>query len=403
METIKGTIVKKGRKYFQVKLDTTRNDYLHKVLINEVSKSLKPGDSFELDVQENWANSYRTGKRYIESYTPVSPEEGKQAEIERWTEYCRDALHKGYTYRKGMAKLEEIGAKKELQELAELKEELDYQDALQRFSNWCRKDVFADELWDRIHKKGRKKDIERIEKEYWEMQERMAERSKGKTQEETEEKPEETPVKSRTFPDHFVYDHGLCTGAFFQENGHLYRILDLSPRLSAWEEYGEDAMSFGILSDYFYIAKVKDVTEAKDEQTEAYRSHLRDIKDYEKKKEALENAEADIKKVCEKGRRIPEGTEWDSIRPVASRDVLKDTSNVYGHGEMLFESRGELWYITCNTADGDDWRVNSVSGIGYGYEVPIDEEIRKLMDVYRAARKKSNDARDKMEEYRFPD
>lgn len=105
---ISGTVVKKGRKYFQVRLSTTQSNYLHKIVINSINKEWKVGDTFQCVGIPTWDYAYGSGKPYISFYTPVNAEDVRKDEIDRWMGYVKEAYKKGYVYEKGVAKLLEL-------------------------------------------------------------------------------------------------------------------------------------------------------------------------------------------------------------------------------------------------------------------------------------------------------
>lgn len=384
-EKITGVVVKKGRKYFQVKLDKTKNDYLHKVAINDVSKSWKVGDRFSVSAIPKWDVSYNTQKWYISLYTPVSEEAINSAEIDRWMGYVKEAFRKGYIYTKGVDKLRELGATKELAEVQELKVELTYRKTLEKFVDYLTLyNKFLSDEWDKIHKSGRKEDIQKAEKVYNEyLEKKNAE--KAEKQKKEEERKALGYQDGIILDDRFVYQHCLHEGSYYEKNGRIYKVLKLSNRKSAEREYGGDAMSFGILSDYFYKANVRDVTDLDDKEVHEYKQYLEDKKKLAELSTLYQKKENTLKKAIARNAKLKCGTKWVDIHPQETVD-LKNTRDIYGHGEYLFVSNGRIYWVICNHADGDFWDVNTVDGWGYGYSLKATDANMKLVDAYEKAK-----------------
>ena len=394
-DKISGKVVKKGRKYFQVKLDTTKNDYLHKVVINEVNKDWKVGEDFSVLAIPKWDSSYNSGKWYISQYTPVSQEEVDKEEIDRWMGYVEKAYNNGYIYKKGVDKLRELGAKKELAKIRVMENELAHQRVLDRFVDYCTLyGKFLPNEWKEIHESGREKDIERAEKAYNEYLEKEN-AEKVEKQRKEEERRAKGYRDGIILEDDFVARKHVREGSFYEKNGRIYKVLKLSGRRNTERDFGEDGMSFGILSDYYYKANVQDVTDSNTAEVQEFKQYLKDKEKLTELHQIYMKKENTLKKSIERNASLKDGTHWHDIHPEGTMDLIT-TQDIYGHGEFLFVANGRIYWVICNHADGDNWSFNTVDGWGYGYSLKATENNMKLVDNYLKAKEDYEALKSKM-------
>lgn len=62
--------------------------------------------------------------------------------------------------------------------------------------------------------------------------------------------------------------------------------------------------------------------------------------------------------------------------------MLWNTQDIYGGGTKCFVNHDRIYYVIHNTRDGDNWSVNTIAGVGYGYSIPANERNMKLVNEY---------------------
>lgn len=112
MKRIEVEVLKKGRKYFEVKYLDDKS-YPFKLVINSVSECLKVGQKAAMFCE--FETSYWKGHQKSIA-TPLTNEQIKEArgqqrqeEITKWKGYTESAFREGKIYQKGLDKLKELG------------------------------------------------------------------------------------------------------------------------------------------------------------------------------------------------------------------------------------------------------------------------------------------------------
>lgn len=376
---IKGTVIKKGRKYFYVKLDTTQNDYQHKLLINEYSQNLNVGDWFELTAQPTWSEGYRTGKSYISLYTPVDPDSERQEEIARWMGYIQNAYKQGYIYEKGVEKLHELKANKELRKVRRMSADLAIERAVKKFVRYVEEyDKFESESWKYVHEFGSEDDIQKVEKANEDLEKAREEKRQQKIKEEEEKRSKGIFEKVRFGESELCQFHIASKGSIFEMENELYRVTYISQRKRADEDWGQP------WDDYYRLVSYQRVTDAEDSDVIAYKkAKEQEIKQKEKQKRK-EHLENQITKFIQNGIPIEKVKDVSAFMQTANEKPIWNTFNLYGSGEFCFVHQQEIYLVIGHTMDGDTWDANTISGVGYGWHRPLTPEIEHILSEYQA-------------------
>ena len=392
-EKISGVIQKKGRKYFKVVLDKTTNGYQHQVLINDPVKDLQVGDRIETYAMPTWAYGHNTGKPYVALYTPVSVDELNNREIQRWYGYVKEAYANGYIYEKGVEKLEELHATEQLENVKKMRFLLEYNKKLQKALKYCTqyKKIDYDSV-NFVKKYGQKEDIAKLEEAINQMnkeKEQEAEAKRKQAEEKANKKRQEEEqlrkegMKKNWNVDADVIDQwsSYCNGQYFIYKEDVYKILKRSNLKNAEKIYGEDAMSFGFLQPFFYTVDVQKVTDSNDPDVLIFKEIPKTIDKLNKTKHQLLEKQKTLCNTIERGAKIKNYDDYAN-NFTDQAQMLWNTQDIYGGGTKCFVNNGRIYYVIHNTRDGDNWSVNTISGVGYGYSIPANERNMKLVNEY---------------------
>jgi len=141
-------------------------------------------------------------------------------------------------------------------------------------------------------------------------------------------------------------------------NGRVYEAIDSK---YVKEDDGEYS---GCYCDEHFEFKCIDITE-----TEKGKKMLADI----------EAAKAEKAKITEMKKDIQENG-VEAIGDIPEGEIILNTFDNYGNGEMIVKTETEVWYIRNNGADGDDWSRNKIKtggAGGYGWKILIADKKRK--------------------------
>ena len=321
-------ILKKGRKYWAAATDS--KGWACKVVINEVSKDLKPGQIVSLDA-EDVGTKTRWGSTYI--YEPsaiATPEliahQQALADARKWLGYAEGDAAKGWDHSNAISKTLDLDADA-YPEIADRLIALRQKVAKNKAANAAAVKAREEKLGKRVLVKA--DDCPATGKPW-----RMYNRSGGK-------------------------------------------IIVITGYGRKWYLRSEDACCYGMLPDDQWVryAYYRDATPAEiaavEAAEEAARKKAAEKKAREKRINEIENK---IKKAENYAQNVdPKDLEGE---------VLLDTFNIYGGGERIITNDRWLWWIQNNGGDGDNWSMTNVYGGpgtpgGIGWRIPRDEALVK--------------------------
>lgn len=321
-------ILKKGRKYWAAATDP--KGWACKVVINEVSKDLKPGQIVSLDA-EDVGTKTRWGSTYI--YEPsaiATPEliahQQALADARKWLRYAEDDAAKGWDHSNAINKTLDLDA-----------------------------DAYP-EIADRLTA----------------LRQKVAE---NKAANAAAVKAREEKLSKRILVN---ADDCPATGKPWRmHNRSDGKIIVITGYGKKWYLRSEDACCYGMLPDDQWVryAYYRDATPAEIAAVEAAEDAAR--------KKAAEK-EAREKRIYEIENKIKKTENYaQNINPKdLDGEVLLDTFDAYGGGERIIANDRWLWWIQNNGGDGDDWSVTNVYGGpgtpgGIGWRIPRDEALVK--------------------------
>lgn len=328
-------ILKKGRKYWAAATDP--KGWACKVVINEVSKDLKPGQIVSLDA-EDIGTKTRWGSTYI--YEPsaiATPEliahQRKLKEAEKWLGYAEGDAAKGWDHSNAISKTFDLDA-----------------------------DAYP-EIADRLIA----------------LKQKVAE---NKAANAAAVKAREEKLSKRILVN---ADDCPATGKPWRmHNRSDGKIIVITGYGKKWYLRSEDACCYGMLPDDQWVryAYYRDATPAEIAEVEAAEEAAR---------KAAAERKAREKRICEIENKIKKAENYaQNVDPKdLDGEVLLDTFNVYGGGERIIANDRWLWCIQNNGGDGDDWSVTNVPG-GIGWRIPRDEALVKELRGLCHARAEQN-------------
>ena len=328
-------ILKKGRKYWAAATDP--KGWACKVVINEVSKDLKPGQIVSLDA-EDVGTKTRWGSTYI--YEPsaiATPEliahQRKLKEAEKWLGYAEGDAAKGWDHSNAISKTLDLAADA-YPEIADRLATLRQKIAENKAANAAERKAREEKLSKRILVNA--DDCPAIGKPW-----RMHNRSDGK-------------------------------------------IIVITGYGKKWYLRSEDACCYGMLPDDQWVryAYYRDATPAEIAAVEAAEEAARK-KAAEKK--AREKRINEIENKIKKAENYAQNVDPKDL----DGEVLFDTFNIYGGGERIIANDRWLWCVQNNGGDGDDWSATNVPG-GIGWRIPRDEALVKELRGLCHARAEQN-------------
>ena len=313
-------ILKKGRKYWAAATDP--KGWACKVIINEVSKDLKPGQIVSLDA-EDVGTKTRWGSTYI--YEPsaiATPDliahQQALADARKWLRYAEDDAEKGWDHSNAINKTLDLDADA-YPEIADRLTALRQKGAENKAANAAAVKAREEKLSKRILVNA--DDCPATGKPW-----RMHNRSDGK-------------------------------------------IIVITGYGKKWYLRSEDACCYGMLPDDQWVryAYYRDATPAEIAAVEAAEDAAR---------KAAAERKAREKRICEIENKIKKTENYaQNINPKdLDGEVLLDTFDAYGGGERIIANDRWLWCIQNNGGDGDDWSVTNVPG-GIGWRIPRDEVL----------------------------
>ena len=328
-------ILKKGRKYWAAATDP--KGWACKVVINEVSKDLKPGQIVSLDA-EDVGTKTRWGSTYIYEPSAIATDEyiahqSKLKEAEKWLGYAEGDAAKGWDHSNAISKTLDLDA-----------------------------DAYP-EIADRLTALKQKV-------------------TENKAANAAAVKAREEKLSKRILVN---ADDCPATGKpwrMYNRSGG--KIIVITGYGRKWYLRSEDACCYGMLPDDQWVryAYYRDATEDEKAELEAAEEAAR--------KKAAEK-EAREKRICEIENKIKKTENYaQNVDPKdLDGEVLLDTFDIYGGGERIIANDRWLWCVQNNGGDGDDWLATNVYGGpgtpgGIGWRIPRDEalvaELRELAD-----------------------
>ena len=315
-------ILKKGRKYWAAATDP--KGWACKVVINEVSKDLKPGQIVSLDA-EDIGTKTRWGSTYI--YEPsaiATPEliahQQALADARKWLGYAEGDAVKGWDHSNAINKALDLDADA-YPEIADRLTALKQKVTENKAANAAAVKAREEKLGKRVLVNA--DDCPATGKPW-----RMYNRSGGK-------------------------------------------IIVITGYGRKWYLRSEDACCYGMLPDDQWVryAYYRDATPAEIAAVEAAEDAAR---------KAAAEKEAREKRINEIENKIKKAENYaQNVNPKdLEGEVLLDTFNVYGGGERIIANDRWLWCVQNNGGDGDDWSMTNVPG-GIGWRIPRDEALVK--------------------------
>lgn len=393
-----GTIEKKGRKYFYVKN--------HKILLTEEWKTKNVGDKVKLDVMPITKYNAYMRRDILDYYQPLNDETERQLEIDRWFGYVKDTYKKkGYLYKRGIVELQELNAEKELEQIAEWKEEMKEKQIA---------DIFERMQWEFDEGKGfiSKSKIERLqelgaEKELAQipdMQKRIDEVREERYREEIKKQNEKRRAKAEYEKKNNIYHLAIGKHKWYRlpktSDGkeHYFSYFDITYtkegakttenifRLIDKKYMDCDGMSFGAMEEEWYDITAQDVDNSDNETVVKFKEERKRLRIRAEMSTKLYRIKDTITNFARKsGKRFPMGTEYSVIQK--DKKVLWDTRDIYGSGEIvLYDDETLIHIFNCHT-DGDYWAGNNIDEWGDGYSIPMSTEIQSAIDEYLKTKK----------------
>ena len=328
-------ILKKGRKYWAAATDP--KGWACKVVINEVSKDLKPGQIVSLDA-EDVGTKTRWGSTYI--YEPsaiATPEliahQRKLKEVEKWLGYAEGDAAKGWDHSNAINKTLDLDA------------------------------ATYPEIADRLTA----------------LRQKVA---KNKAANAAAVKAREEKLSKRVLVN---ADDCPATGKPWRmHNRSGGKIIVITGYGKKWYQRSEDACCYGMLPDDQWVryAYYRDATPEEIGAVEAAEEAAR---------KAAAEKKAREKRICEIENKIKKAENYaQNVSPKdLDGEVLLDTFNAYGGGELFLATDRWLWYVQNNGGDGDDWSATNVPG-GIGWRIPRDEALVKELRGLCHARAEQN-------------
>lgn len=142
------------------------------------------------------------------------------------------------------------------------------------------------------------------------------------------------------------------------KDGKYYKILTRSA-----QRVREDGLSFGLADDEGEIVTGKSRLATSEESAPLL---------------AAETVETDRRAQlqCDAAERsaIAKHIQEHGDRPTGGSpgNRLLDNSNIYGGGDWFAINKTEIWYVSNNGGDGDDWSLNNLPG-AIGVRIPLDQ------------------------------
>ena len=328
-------ILKKGRKYWAAATDP--KGWACKVVINEVSKDLKPGQIVSLDA-EDVGTKTRWGSTYIYEPSAIATDEyiahqSKLKEAEKWLGYAEGDAAKGWDHSNAINKTLDLDAGA-YPEIADRLTALRQKVAENKAANAAAVKAREEKLSKRILVNA--DDCPATGKPW-----RMHNRSDGK-------------------------------------------IIVITGYGKKWYLRSEDACCYGMLPDDQWVryAYYRDATPAEIATVEAAEEAAR---------KAAAERKAREKRINEIENKIKKAENYaQNVNPKdLDGEVLLDTINAYGGGERIITNDRWLWCVQNNGGDGDDWSATNVPG-GIGWRIPRDEALVKELRGLCHARAEQN-------------
>lgn len=324
-------IVKLGRKNYKCLCDGKYNVDIQIAAF----PGLKAGDT--LTVYGEWERT-NYGSTFV-AYSAAELEEKeaqvKRDEIERWWGYVQKTYReRGYIYERGVDELHKLGV-----------HEYDAQ-----IASWNA----AIEAEKQAEKAARE-----------------AEYAREKAERDAARRAEEAKYSHLRLPAYRGFAGRPQKGERMLRDGRAYEVV------SSYYN-SEDGFSFGVMYEEWYAVKALDITdtEAGREMIERDAAEKAKAQAERESKQRRDAAAREIRKIATETGERPETAE-------PSGEIVLDTTNVYGGGEMIYRGADAVWYVQNNGADGDNWSLNNVrtGGAGaIGWKIGITDEITALLE-----------------------
>lgn len=309
-------IKKVARKWATAIVKGKYSTYDVQILVSELAEIGAKEVGLELSVFATFKDlSDRFSKKYqldglkiasseeIEENKKEKKELENKKEIAKYWDYVLEAFEKGYIYKNGVAKLQELGATQELEKVKEMEKKL--------------------------------KEEKEIEKK----------------QEETKKAKEATEYCNIPSAERF------SVGEIFIKNSNVYQV-----QKCTYEKY--DGWSFGVCSEHWYNLRCTDISnteKGKEFVAETAKKEEEEKQEIEIEKEEKTIRENLIEKIKKHGAK--EKMSFDDIKDFTA---IYDTLNVYGGGDAIYKKDDTYIYILNNGRDGDNWELNNFHTGGAG-------------------------------------
>lgn len=352
MEIKNFNIGKRGRQYFETKLN---GKYTAKLVINDISTSLQPGQIITAQVRDISERSTYGNSLKFDPVAILTDQEvvalrqlaQQNPELERWLGYAEQDADKGMMKSNAMAKAFSLGSDKP-----------EYKARLSA-------------LRSRIAENTKAHEMEKAAK-YAEDSRRKAEIMEQENQKPKKGGPCHLYPRDQA-PD---LNKPVRVGSevlVYLGSGQTFRLPDENdPRY--WSPASNSMYEGDKVAYYYYREAAAAEIESLSER-QAERKRL-----VEARRRAGEIAQKIRKEGC-----YPRNEE----KPRLNGEIFYDTRNVYGSGGCFLITETAIWVIENNSMGGDDWSRDNVflgnggSYIGYciSYDPAIAEEIRNLTEA----------------------
>jgi hypothetical protein len=380
-------IIKRGRKWFEG-VTADQKQYKASIEINDISSAWVVDQVVEFEGKFEKKPSGRFFKIYV---YPCSTEEKEEeikiakfkkekADIAKWLGYVEDKSSE-YVYAKGVDELRALNLSEDEQQRLDAaikKGTINY--CINKIKNHLGyiRTAINEGYWYMNGENTIQKHIQELEKMG---QEAFAFKSALKELE--SQFASYKAEKERTDEERYFSISRLSLGKMDGYNkGQILKSKDgrLGKVIDTYRYYQEDAMSLGYMVDSAWIVSAKcDATIVTVAETEEYLANERKEAQHamqleeerKKKKEVNESVRHIINYVFEHGYK-PEDIILSEINK--NGEIIFDSFNIYGGGEIIIVSDSFIWAIKNNGGDGDNWSRNNVStggagGIGYCMEM----------------------------------
>ncbi|MFR4164179.1 MAG: hypothetical protein ACLT0R_16325 [Paraclostridium sordellii] len=386
-QTIKGEIVKVGRKYLHIVQEGRNIKYPEQMIKNELVENLKVGDKFEQFVQSEGEKTYTGAWKW--THTPTKKEkiveEKRQAEIKKWWGYVQQNFREGRIYYNGISNLHKLKCNDYDEEIERMTKEIECKNAIY----WIRKNA---ENENKLYKKG----LDTLKKHN--CTDYNEEINEIKSAIKKVKEIEESKKTMIGYP-YTGYSSRPKYGQVIVQDNKAWKINRINKE--------DEGMSFGYMTEYWWRCECIDISDTE----EGIQALIKNEK-IVAKNEKIQKVENELKAVEDElnlvKRHIQNIIEENDIlkgreETYPNRDeieIIFDDINIHGGGSSIFIKDNKAWNFINNGFDGDMWSMNHIKtwgAGGFGYICDV-EYVKDSIDKYKELKEVSNKINEKLKE-----